>query len=84
MDRAAEIQEMVDRESRAYQTYDVELMMSIFHPDMVWVWPPNSRAYDPMEWVLRIMANLLRPDELGPAEGAYKVVARLVAIAPEP
>lgn len=37
-----------------------------------------------MEWVLRIMANLLRPDELGPAEAAYKVVAKLVAIAPEP
>jgi len=37
-----------------------------------------------MEWVLRIMANLLRPDELGPAEAAYKVVERLVAVAPEP
>ena len=37
-----------------------------------------------MEWVLRIMANLLRPDEVGPAEAAYKVVARLVAIAPDP
>ena len=30
-----------------------------------------------MEWVLRIMANLLRPDELGPAEAAYKAVAAL-------
>ena len=37
-----------------------------------------------MEWVLRIMANLLRPDELGPAEAAYKLVAAMVAIAPEP
>ena len=37
-----------------------------------------------MEWVLRIMANLLRPDELGPAEAAYRLVARLVALAPEP
>ncbi len=37
-----------------------------------------------MEWVLRIMANLLRPDEIGPAEAAYKVVERLVAAAPEP
>jgi flavin-dependent dehydrogenase len=37
-----------------------------------------------MEWVLRIMANLLRPDELGPAEVAYRLVARLVAVAPEP
>ncbi len=37
-----------------------------------------------MEWVLRIMANLLRPDEVGPAEAAYKLVARLVAGGPEP
>ena len=37
-----------------------------------------------MEWVLRIMANLLRPDELGPAEVAYQLVARLVALGPEP
>ncbi len=37
-----------------------------------------------MEWVLRIMANLLRPDEIGPAEAAYLLVARLVALGPEP
>ncbi|MFM7225542.1 MAG: geranylgeranyl reductase family protein [Actinomycetota bacterium] len=37
-----------------------------------------------MEWVLRIMANLLRPDELGPAEAAYRSVAALVRVAPEP
>jgi flavin-dependent dehydrogenase len=37
-----------------------------------------------MEWVLRIMANLLRPDELGPAEAAYRAVAALVKLAPEP
>jgi flavin-dependent dehydrogenase len=37
-----------------------------------------------MEWVLRIMANLLRPDEIGPAEAAYKVVERIVAVAPQP
>jgi geranylgeranyl reductase family protein len=37
-----------------------------------------------MEWVLRIMANLLRPDELGAAETAYKMVAAMVAVAPEP
>jgi flavin-dependent dehydrogenase len=30
-----------------------------------------------MEWVLRIMANLLRPDEIGPAEAAYRAVAAL-------
>ena len=37
-----------------------------------------------MEWVLRIMANLLRPDEIGPAEAAYRAVAALVRVAPEP
>ena len=37
-----------------------------------------------MEWVLRIMANLLRPDEIGPAEAAYKMVAAIVKVAPEP
>jgi geranylgeranyl reductase family protein len=37
-----------------------------------------------MEWVLRIMANLMRPDEVGAAEAAYKMVAALVAVAPEP
>jgi len=35
-----------------------------------------------MEWVLRIMANLLRPDELGPAEAAYKAAAALARVAP--
>ena len=31
-----------------------------------------------MEWVLRIMSNLLRPDETGPAEAAYRAVAALM------
>ena len=35
-----------------------------------------------MEWVLRIMANLLRPDEMGAAEAAYKAAAKIVKLAP--
>jgi geranylgeranyl reductase family protein len=35
-----------------------------------------------MEWVLRIMANLLREDEKGPAELAYKAAAKIVKLAP--
>ena len=35
-----------------------------------------------MEWVLRIMANLLREDEFGPAEAAYKAAAKIVKLAP--
>lgn len=36
-----------------------------------------------MEWVLRIMANLLRPDELGPAEAAYRSVAAIARLLPD-
>ena len=35
-----------------------------------------------MEWVLRIMANLMRPDERGGAEIAYKMVATVVRVTP--
>jgi geranylgeranyl reductase family protein len=42
----------------------------------------GMRSRTLMEWVLRIMANLLRPDELGPAEAAYKAVAQLARLAP--
>lgn len=35
-----------------------------------------------MEWILRIMSNSLRPDELGPAEAAYKAVATIARITP--
>jgi menaquinone-9 beta-reductase len=44
----------------------------------------GMRSRTLMEWVLRIMANLMRPDELGPAEAAYRAVAALVRFAPEP
>jgi geranylgeranyl reductase family protein len=36
-----------------------------------------------MEWVLRIMANLLRPEEIGPAEAAYKAAAALARVFPD-
>ena len=42
----------------------------------------GMRSRTLMEWVLRIMANLLRPDELGPAEAAYKAVAAIARMAP--
>jgi geranylgeranyl reductase family protein len=44
----------------------------------------GMRSRTLMEWVLRIMANLLRPDEVGPAELAYNLVAALVNVGPEP
>jgi flavin-dependent dehydrogenase len=41
------------------------------------------RSHTLMDWVLRIMANLLRDDELGPAEAVYKTVAALARVVPE-
>jgi menaquinone-9 beta-reductase len=35
-----------------------------------------------MDWLLRIMANLLRPDELGPAEAAYRALVAIARVAP--
>lgn len=47
-----EIQEIVDRETRAWDTQDVDLLLSVFHPDMVWPWPPTNGDHDPVTWVM--------------------------------
>jgi ketosteroid isomerase-like protein len=46
-----EIAEVVNRETRAWDTKDVALLITIFHPDMVWPWPPQGDAHDPVKWV---------------------------------
>jgi ketosteroid isomerase-like protein len=46
-----EIREIVGRETRAWDTKDVELLLTIFHTDMVWPWPPDASAHDPADWV---------------------------------
>jgi ketosteroid isomerase-like protein len=51
--RASEIQEIIDRETRAWDTQDVDLLISVLHPDMVWPWPPHPGAHDPMQWILK-------------------------------
>lgn len=51
-DARAEIEEIVHRETRAWDTQDVDLLISVLHPDMVWPWPPHAGAHDPLEWVL--------------------------------
>jgi hypothetical protein len=47
-----EIIEIVNRETCAWDTKDVELLISVFHPDMVWPWPRTSGSHDPMDWVM--------------------------------
>jgi hypothetical protein len=45
-----EILEIVNRETRAWDTQDVTLLLSIFHPDMVWPWPPSACDHNPVKW----------------------------------
>ena len=47
-----EIKEIIDRETRAWDIQDADLLMTVWHPDMVWPWPRTSRSHDPMDWVL--------------------------------
>lgn len=51
-DARREIEEIVHRETRAWDTQDVDLLLSVLHPDMVWPWPPVADAHDPLDWVL--------------------------------
>lgn len=51
-DLRQQIEEIVNRETRAWDTQDVELLITIFHPDMVWPWPPTPQSHDPIDWVI--------------------------------
>jgi ketosteroid isomerase-like protein len=42
---------MVDRETQAWDERDAETLVSLFHPDMVWPWPPGANAHDPETWI---------------------------------
>jgi len=46
----SEINEIVNRETSAWDTQNVDLLISIFHPDMVWPWPRTPKSHDPMDW----------------------------------
>ncbi len=45
------IQSVVDTETRAWDSKDADLLVSLFHPDIVWPWPPAPDAHDPAGWV---------------------------------
>ncbi len=48
----SEITEIVNRETRAWDTQDVNLLITLFHPDMVWPWPRTTKSHDPIDWVM--------------------------------
>ena len=41
----------MDYETEGWNTKNVDLFLSIIHPDMVWPWPPHPDAHDPVERV---------------------------------
>ena len=47
-----EIQSLVDAETEAWNNLDAEALVALFHPDMVWVWPPDAISHDPESWVM--------------------------------
>lgn len=47
-----EIKEIVDRETTAWNNQDVELLLTVFHKDMVWPWPKDAYAHDPVDWIM--------------------------------
>jgi ketosteroid isomerase-like protein len=49
-----EVREIVHRETNAWDEQDINKLMSLFHPDMVWPWPGTEDSHDPMDWVLEM------------------------------
>lgn len=47
-----QIQAVVDAETAAWNARDAEALVSLFHPDIVWPWPPDASAHDPTQWVM--------------------------------
>lgn len=45
------IRELVNRETRAWDVQDADALVDLFHPDMVWPWPPTAQDHDPSTWV---------------------------------
>jgi len=47
-----QIRDIVDRETRAWDERDADALVDLFHPDMVWPWPPDPSVHDPAGWIL--------------------------------
>ena len=48
---ANKIQEMVDLETKGWDTKDPEPFLSMIHPDMAWPFPRTADSHDPVDWV---------------------------------
>lgn len=46
------IHELVNREAKGWDIQDVESLLDLCHPDMVWTWPPTGYDHNPETWEL--------------------------------
>jgi geranylgeranyl reductase family protein len=68
-----------------YQRVARRFVMVIGHPTMMKTFTYlGMRSRPLMEWALKVMANLLEPEERGLSERIYGAVERIVKIAPDP
>jgi len=45
-----DINEIVLREQDAWEMKDAKLLLTVFHPDMVWAWPRDFDSFNPFYW----------------------------------
>ncbi len=50
MSKQNQINEIINRETSAWNEKNIANLLSIFHTDMVWVWPKGSQCHDPLMW----------------------------------
>ncbi len=80
---------LVDYESQLQAAYGLyyrmarEFVRLISRPELMRVCVRTGmHSRSVMEWLLRIMANLVRPDEIGPAEAAYRTLCTIGRLTP--
>jgi len=80
---------LVDYESQLQAAYGLyfriarEFVRLISRPDLMRICVRSGmHSRSVMAWLLRLMANLVRPDELGPAEAAYRVLTAIGRMTP--
>lgn len=47
-----DVQDVINQETRAWSEKSTDLLLSVFHPDMVWVWPTDPKVVDPATWAM--------------------------------
>jgi flavin-dependent dehydrogenase len=78
-------EQAVDDEYSAYHRVARAFVIAVGNPAVMKVATRTGLRSKPlMEWVLKVMANLLEPEEYGMQEHVYRAIERIVAIGPDP